>query len=417
MMTAVTLFTILLLLVFFSWQAVLTLRFVSKLRCSQMARLEDEDCPKTVVILCVRGGDPFLEKCLDGLVKQSYPSYDIRVVVDHELDPALPLVRAVQERSSTKNLKFGILKNRRDTCTLKCSSLLEAVEDLDDSYEAIALIDADTVPHSDWLRELVTPLREAKIGAATGNRWFAPSNPTLGAVVRYFWNVFAIVQMFEFRIPWGGSLALKMEVVRESDLLERWSRAFCEDTMTLAALRELNLGLAFVPSLLMVNRENCSVPDFFRWVIRQLLTVRFYHPCWSLVLTHGIITSLIPVLVGAFLVAANWFGDWQSYWMVSAVFGYLVLMVSLWVLIEASIKRNLAARGQNASWMKPSAVLRLMVAIPILQVLYPVILGKTLLAKNVSWREMDYNLSGPWKVSFSKYEPYQAGERKTGESL
>ena len=32
--------------------------------------------------------------------------------------------------------------------------------------------------------------------------------------------------------------------------------------------------VAFVPSLMMVNREDCSMGVFFRWVKRQLLTAR-----------------------------------------------------------------------------------------------------------------------------------------------
>jgi cellulose synthase/poly-beta-1,6-N-acetylglucosamine synthase-like glycosyltransferase len=416
-MIAITFFSSLFLLAFFVWQAVLTVRFVSLLRRKPLGRLEDEACPKTAVILCVRGKDPYLQDCLDGLSRQDYPHYDIRVIVDHESDPAFPVVQAARDRNSASNLKAGILENRRDTCTLKCSSLVEAVEDLDDTYEAIALIDADTVPHAGWLRELMTPFQDSKIGATTGNRWFVPANPSAGAVVRYFWNVFAIVQMAEFRIPWGGSLALKMEAVRESDLLERWSRAFCEDTMTVDVLRKMNLSLAFVPSLIMVNRENCSVRDFFQWVTRQLLTVRLYHPGWSRVLAHGMITSAIPLMIAGVLAAGTWFSNAKPLWMASAALGYLLLMLVLWILIETGIRRVLASRGESVRWMTPLAMIRLAAAIPLLQILYPAVLVKTLRIKEVAWRGMRYEIGGPWKIRYSGYEPYQTCKQKPGESL
>lgn len=416
-MIAITFFSSLFLLAFFAWQAVLTFRFVSLLRRSPPGRLADEAYPKTAVILCVRGKDPYLEKCLDGLLRQDYPHYDVRVIVDHESDPAFPVVQAARDRNLPSDLRVGTLKNHRDTCTLKCSSLLEAVKDLDDTYEAIALIDADTVPHAGWLRELMAPLQDPAIGAATGNRWFAPSNPALGAVVRYFWNVFAIVQMAEFRIPWGGSLALKTEVVRKSDLLERWSRAFCEDTMTVDVLRRMNLRLAFVPSLIMVNRENCSVSDFFRWVIRQLLTVRLYHSRWSQVLTHGLITSVIPLIIAGVLAAGTWFSDAKPAWMAFAATGYLLLMLVLWILIETSIRKVLATRDETAHWMTMPAILRLMAAIPLLQILYPVALIKTLRIKEVVWREMLYEIRGAWEIRCPDYEPYQTCKLKPGESL
>ena len=96
---------------------------------------------------------------------------------------------------------------------------------------------ADTIPHRTWLRELAAALADEQVGAATGNRWYMPQQPTWGSLVRLFWNAAAIVQMWFYGIAWGGTLAVKTKVFRESDLLERWGNAFCEDTMTFAALK------------------------------------------------------------------------------------------------------------------------------------------------------------------------------------
>ena len=46
-------------------------------------------------------------------------------------------------------------------------------------------------------------------------------------------------------------------------------------------------------TLTMVNREVCSLKDFFVWVKRLLLATRLYHPGWGAVLIHGLVTATI----------------------------------------------------------------------------------------------------------------------------
>ena len=44
---------------------------------------------------------------------------------------------------------------------------------------------------------------------------------------------------------------------------------------------------------MMVNREDCGLDACRRWISRQLLTMRLYHPLWPLVLLHGFGTTLL----------------------------------------------------------------------------------------------------------------------------
>jgi hypothetical protein len=103
--------------------------------------------------------------------------------------------------------------------------------------------------------------------------------------------------------------------------------------------------------------------------------------------------------------------------MASAALGYLLLMLVLWILIETGIRRVLASRGESVRWMTPLAMIRLAAAIPLLQILYPAVLVKTLRIKEVAWRGMRYEIGGPWKIRYSGYEPYQTCKQKPGESL
>src|SRR5579871_1690064 len=148
---------------------------------------------KAAVILCVRGADETLEHCVEGILKQDYPNYELVIVVDAETDPGWKVVQEVASRFPKMKVRIETLIHRLDSCSLKCSALLQAVAGLDDSIEAIALIDADTVPQRNWLSLLLAPLAGSDTGAAAGVRWYSPSDNTWGDMIRYLWNAPAIV--------------------------------------------------------------------------------------------------------------------------------------------------------------------------------------------------------------------------------
>ena len=76
-------------------QSVLTWSFVRTLRNFAVPLISDEKAPRAVVMLCLRGTDPFLRKCLFGLLNQDYPAYQVRIVIDRlRIRPTLLLPKS-----------------------------------------------------------------------------------------------------------------------------------------------------------------------------------------------------------------------------------------------------------------------------------------------------------------------------------
>jgi hypothetical protein len=336
-----------------------------------------------------------LEKSLELLLDQDYPDYQLRLVVDDLHDPAYRVVRPLAERYGPERVHVETLDDRRTTCSLKCSSVTQAIERLDPSFEAVALIDADTVPHRSWLRELVAPLADESVGAATGNRWYMPEGGSWGALVRYLWNAAAVVQMYWYQVAWGGTLALRRSVIDELDLLGRWRKAFGEDTTLNRQLGRRGLGVKFVPALMMVNREECTVGDCRRWISRQLLSTRLDHPLWPLVVLHGLGTTLVlAAAVGATAVALL-HRDWPSaLWCAGGLLAYEVIMVGLLVPMEMLVRRIVRSRGGPTAWLSWHTLVRLVPAIALTQVVYTLALLGAQLARIVSWRGVHYRVRG-----------------------
>ncbi len=390
-------------------QSVMVFGFVRALRRFRRDLPSDEACPKAAVVLCLRGTDPFLEDCLQAILDQDYPQYKVRIVVDSRHDAAWPVAEKYATRSPSSQIGMEPLVDRLETCSLKCSSLVQVVRSLDDSYEFIAQLDADTIPHRSWLRELAGALEGEHVGAASGNRWYMPAAADYGSLVRYLWNAGAVVQMYWYKIAWGGTLAVKMSTIRRAKLVDHWSRAFCEDTMLFARLRPLGLQLKFAPSLMMINREACDVPGFFIWVRRQLLTARLYHPGWWAVVAHSILTTvffILPILVA---VAAQIMGDDSAMrWTLAGLIIYVTSLLLMLLCIEWAMRSIATNRGQSKKWISIQAVCKLPFAGLLTQLLYTGAVVSAMFLRRVSWRGVWYDLSGPSGVHLTEYRPFQS---------
>ncbi|MDR1268595.1 MAG: glycosyltransferase family 2 protein [Planctomycetaceae bacterium] len=275
--------------------------FFRQFRQQEWTTPENNYVPKTLVCLALRGVDPFLKRHIEGLLTQDYPQYTVRFIVDHQDDPALPVLQEVIQRLGVKNTEILVVKEYFETCALKCNSLYHALKKVDPSYEVIAFLDADTNPHSTWLRRLVEPLSDSRFTATTGQRWFCPDKSKPGSIVRQLWMEAYFVLFYSQRLIWGGSFAIRRKTFFQSDILEQWKTVLTEDITLSMALAKSGQKTAVIPDMMIVNRETCSLRSFHRWAIRQTLYGKLYHTTWFLNIVVGII-GILPILLGVMLV-------------------------------------------------------------------------------------------------------------------
>ncbi|GAB1540986.1 hypothetical protein NUACC21_36550 [Scytonema sp. NUACC21] len=279
---------------------------------------------------------------------------------------------------------------------------------MDDSYKVVAFIDADAVVHQDWLRELVSPLSHPKIGATTGNRWYLPTGKYWGSLVRYIWNISAVLQMSLYRIAWGGTLALKTETIHQIGLLEKWGQAYSEDTMIHSVLATHGMQVKFVPSLLILNREECDLPRLFGWLKRQLLTSRLYHPWWWAVVADSFLTILLPNVVLVLCLTALWTKQLNIAAVCFAAFGsYTATLLLLVITLEKEVQQILRKHYQQGTQLSAVTVIKMLVTIPLTQWVYGLAMMFSLWMRKVNWRGVTYLIKSPWDVRLLEYRAYQ----------
>ncbi|WP_414755452.1 glycosyltransferase [Anabaena sp. CCY 9910] len=396
-----------LLVIWLVVQVGLVLRFLWSLNLRSHS-LPDEKLPKTAVLLYLRGADPLLPDCLRSLLQQNYPRYDLKLIVDSEQDPAWQVVNETIKEIGANNFQINYLRTINQTCSLKCSSLVQAVSELDDSYQVVALVDAETIVHPNWLRELVSPLTNSTVGVTTGNHWYVPTGVYWGTVVRYIGNISAIVQMYLYGIPWGGSLAIKTEVLRRTGLLERWEHTLSEDTMLSSVMAKYNLQVKFVPSLIIVNPQECDLPNLKYSFQRQLLLFRLYHPWWWVLVGEAVLTIGLPQLL-LFVWFISFFSG-QGDTAIFALSWYVIYILALTMLIlflELGIQPIIRSQGKPVTQLSASLILRIVMGIPLTHWVYGWAMITSLRMQTVNWCGVTYEVNGPVNIRLADYRPYQ----------
>jgi cellulose synthase/poly-beta-1,6-N-acetylglucosamine synthase-like glycosyltransferase len=375
--------------------------------------------PNTTIILSLRGADPFLPNCLEALLNQNYPAYSVHIIIDSREDEAWDIVdKTLYNFGGITPVKVSALKVKRPNCSLKCSALVQAIADLDKDCEVVAFVDADTLTHPNWLRELVAPLSNPKVGAATGNRWYVPDYQLWGSLTRYLGNIPMVVHMAIHNVPWGGTLAIKTQALKRSQLLEQWGQGLVEDVLVYQAMQEQGLSVQFVPSLIMLNQEQCSLLSYIVWLKRQLLCVRLYHPSWSLVVAHVMTTTLIPLLsVGLFLIAGVTYQWEATAWVAGGLCCYGLGQASLVLILERGVRQVLHKRMEIMPEISVIAMIKMLSAIPLTQLIFMWAVVSATTARCIDWRGITYEIKGPWNIRLLNYRPYRNSKSSAIQNL
>lgn len=407
-MKELTVFLSIILLGWLLIQVSLLLLFLLYLRKPCKKPLPNFRLPKTAVILYIRGVGPLLSDCLRSLLNQNYPQYDLKLIVDSDEDPAWDIVIDVLCEHAASNLQVSSLTMPSAHCSLKCSSLVQAVCELDDSYKVVAFADANVVVHANWLRELVSPLANPKVGATTGYPWYVPTGKSWGSSVRYLWNAFSVAKMYFYQIPWGGTLALKTELIHTTGLLDKWERAYSEDTLIPSVLAKHGKQVVFVPSLILLNRQECDMKSLIPWSKQQLLAYRLYHPQWLGVIADTLLTVLLPHVMLVLSLVALWTKQWVLAAILLNSLGVYTQILLFFVLaIEKAVQQELSKHKQPLTKISFATMVKLSISSLLTLWVYGLAMISSLWMRQVNWDGVTYQVKGSWNIRLLKYRPCQ----------
>ena len=392
----------------------LTIWFAGRMR----ARVRPQSLPKehqhsTWIVLSVRGADPTLADALQSLLSQDFRQYQICVVVDHRDDPAGKIVRdAIADQGYRVVVRY--LNDPLPNCTLKCSAIAEGVEHvltIDSDVEYFVFVDADSRPPASMMKSLTGALfADPKVGLASGNQWFEPAEPaSAGSIVRSLWYAGALFFSMLFNNPWAGAYAMRAGDIRQIGLIDVWRRSAVDDGAIKPLLAKHGLRCCSLPSMIMVNRESCTLRYTTAWMKRILTWSRIHEPGFWLTaiqmsFASGLIAAIFSTLLWSLLM-----GD-MILFLVTAISIVLSgwMSVLAWRTVRQSVVENseTAAGLNRVSWRRLSATLLL---IGVAQAVYAIACVGAIFSSKVRWRGVEYEISKNG-VKLKKYLPYSSSE-------
>lgn len=387
---------------------------------------------RVAVLMSVRGADPSLERAIDGVLNQDHPNYEVHVIVDHVNDEAWDRLQAVQQNHVHRDrLKLQLMKEPPRNCGLKCHCLVQAAESLPKDIEIIALLDADVTPHASWLSSLVVRLADPTVGGVTGTQWFEPGKgDSIGAWWRSTWNGGAMIPTIFFANPWAGSFAMRRQDLQRSGLLSTWRESIVDDGPIRECLGSVGLKVVFAPSMIMINRENCSPSYVLRWTTRMLTWSRLHEPTFYLSQLHAAFSNLVLTGNAVILIASIIF--LVSRWGIEDPVGasaWYALRISLAALVVAGllclsayesgrrcVGHSCGLRGESLPAMTWRARWNVFWSAAPAHWAYGIACWKASFNRVIQWRGIQYRLGSKNSIERLNYEPF-ARDRDTTQSI
>jgi cellulose synthase/poly-beta-1,6-N-acetylglucosamine synthase-like glycosyltransferase len=380
------------------WLGILSLRggfrFASYVH-TEVAKPLTSFTPYLTVFAPCRGLEDVLEENISALFTQAYPAYEIIFISDQAADPALELIGKIRNRHPANNVITQIVIAGPATDSgQKVHNLRAALPKADARSEVFVFVDTDARPQPTWLRSLVAPLADEKIGAASGYRWFVPINGGLAAHLRSVWNASiasALGKAQDKNFCWGGSTAIRRSTFDDLQVSERWRGSVSDDFTMTRALQEAQRPIYFVPACLVPAFDSCSASELIEFTNRQLKITRVYAPhLWR------------PVLLGSLLFCFVFFESVLL--VITRIFNHrsfgfplaLIAIIYLLGTLKAEIRlRAVAAAIPNFKREVMAGRIYHLVLWPFTSALYLANAIVAFASRRIKWRGITYELKSP----------------------
>lgn len=244
----------------------------------ELAKTPSDFTPFASIVAPCRGLDADLEENLAALFRQNFPHFEIVFAVDDERDEAVSVIKKLISENAQISAKYIIAPKTFDS-SQKVENLREAVLQVSDESEVFVFVDSDARPDENWLRNLIAPLQNENVGAATGYRWFISKKGNLASEMRAVWNASiasALGENLRSNFCWGGSMAIRRNIFEKIEMREKWRGTLSDDFAVTRAMKEANLPICFVPQALTASVEDCSFRELFEFTTRQMKITRVY---------------------------------------------------------------------------------------------------------------------------------------------
>ncbi len=216
---------------------------------------------KTLVMVPCKGFDLTFEQNLRSLKAQDYKNYDIVAIVDNAKDVSLQKIRKLGIKQIVADKKFRHGSG-------KVNAIASALGRMK-NYDVYVIVDSDVFARKDWLRNLVIPLDDRRIGISTTYPQFRAMGG-FWSCVKSVWGAvgFGLMESERTRFGWGGSLAFRKDLMSKKQF-EYFSKAVSDDIALTRICKANRLDIFYSRDAEPVVNTDDNLHAFVEWANRQ----------------------------------------------------------------------------------------------------------------------------------------------------
>jgi ceramide glucosyltransferase len=288
-------------------------RFFARTTAPSASRLSFT--PPVSILKPVRGLDPDAYENFSSFCHQDYPEYEIVFCVGDRSDPVLPVIEKVVADFPDQAIRV-LFGSGRDATNDKVAKLARLAKEA--KYEILVINDSDVRAEPGYIRTVVAPLADPKVGAVTC--FYAPTDEktvvqklqTVGMYSDFYPGIVVAWQLDGVKFALGPTIATSRARLAQFGGYEMIENRPADDLLVGRLIAEQGYEVKLIPYTILTVADFQSFRDLFLKRLRWIVVMRHMRP-WGhlgLVFTLGLPWSLLAVafapnvlVAGAFVAA------------------------------------------------------------------------------------------------------------------
>ena len=347
-----------------------TARFFSSAR--KVTALNTDFTPPVSCLKPIRGLDVEAYENYASFCRQDYPDYEILFCVDED-DPAVPLLLKLTKDFPDRRIRL-LYGSGRDAINDKVARLVRLVGEA--RHDMLVITDGDVRVRPDYLRTVVGPFRDPKVGAATcfyvstHETTFIEKIQSIGMVSDFFAGVMVAWQLDGVKFTLGQTIVATRKSIASFGGYQTIENRPADDLLVGRLIAEQGYEVKLLPHTVEAVADFESLRDLLYKRVRWMTVMRGMRP-WGhlgLLFTWGLPWSLVAIAADPTLAVA-----------ISFLGTYLLLRVAMTWLI--------GVRG-----LKDSSTWKKVPLIPLWDATAFLIWLASFGRKTIRWRGIDYRI-------------------------
>ena len=283
--------------------------------------------PPVSILKPVRGLDPDAYENFASFCRQDYPQYEIVFCVGAPDDPCMPAIERLQRDFPQQNIRV-LFGSGRVAANDKVAKLVRLANEA--QYEYLVINDSDVRVKPDYLRRIVAPMEDPKVGAvtclyvSTGEHSFIEKLQTAGMLSDFYAGLLVARELDGVKFALGPTIATTRTRLAGFGGYQAIENRPGDDLLVGRLIAEQGYNVELSRYAVDTVSDYQSLGELLHKRLRWLVVMRHMRPAGhlGLIFTQGLLWSVVAVLVHpTLLTAALYFGV------------YLILRVAMtWII-------------------------------------------------------------------------------------